>query len=552
MPDHWAGPASATRPLFQNWRLSEWSVQSYSDTLWTTITMAEAGIPMSLRRLKSLFTHVTFRVDSLAARLTTAGLQIAGPGSNASKDAFLESLEAHPAIAALPKDRKTGRAVGMSVTPKTHKICFTEENRRFFQSHIPADHPAHSTLSLISQYQFLQKLLSSYLWPLLLHARKDSTRNQGTVLPIEELHACLTSSSPSSASPSAGASASSAASGPPAATSSLPILPSLPTNNGIGLAFPTWFVVPSSSKDDGGASGGTQQGRVTCKNPSGQTFPDTIQRCIRSRFGPHGVIAKYDLSQIELRVAALLSNDPGMVAAYVNGEDLHGNRAIAVLSESSLIAKYGPAFRSHPYFKKHRQGERQTFKTVNFGDLFLASAPTMHATVLEMTGNNLPLRIFETAVERRPLDRPGLWAWQCSLFREARDLGFLQVPLVGITRHFLLFSTYEDRQLGTRSKDPRKHEVVNFKVQTIAGLVMFSMQNRIRQLLPPTSTPNCPCYQFLNVYDAAFFDTRTHFVPELKQIITDTLAWEQTHGYWGRLCSMLGRTVPLELEFNTL
>jgi len=42
-----------------------------------------------------------------------------------------------------------------------------------------------------------------------------------------------------------------------------------------------------------------------------------------SRFGDEGVMLQFDYSQLELRVAAIFSNDPGLIGAYRAGKDLH-------------------------------------------------------------------------------------------------------------------------------------------------------------------------------------------------------------------------------------
>ncbi len=62
-----------------------------------------------------------------------------------------------------------------------------------------------------------------------------------------------------------------------------------------------------------------------------------------------------DYGQIELRVAAILSGDAAILAAYANGEDLHEKTAAAVAGvEPDDVSK----------------AQRQEAKAINFGLLF--------------------------------------------------------------------------------------------------------------------------------------------------------------------------------------
>ncbi|CAN5911806.1 bifunctional 3'-5' exonuclease/DNA polymerase [soil metagenome] len=64
-------------------------------------------------------------------------------------------------------------------------------------------------------------------------------------------------------------------------------------------------------------------GRLACNNPNVQQIPheDEFRRCFVAEQGNTLVIADY--SQIELRILAEVSEDPGFLEAFQNGEDLH-------------------------------------------------------------------------------------------------------------------------------------------------------------------------------------------------------------------------------------
>lgn len=96
-------------------------------------------------------------------------------------------------------------------------------------------------------------------------------------------------------------------------------------------------------------------GRMSCANPNIQQIPraPAFRACFAAPEGRSLILADY--SQIELRVAAQISRDARMLAAYQNGEDLH------LLTASLMTGK--------PMHAVTKQ-ERQAAKAVNFGLVF--------------------------------------------------------------------------------------------------------------------------------------------------------------------------------------
>lgn len=70
---------------------------------------------------------------------------------------------------------------------------------------------------------------------------------------------------------------------------------------------------------------GTRSGRLSSQDPNLQQLPSDaiIKRQFVSRFGERGCLYGSDLSQIELRLMAAVSGDPGLLKAYYEGLDLH-------------------------------------------------------------------------------------------------------------------------------------------------------------------------------------------------------------------------------------
>ena len=302
-------------------------------------------------------------------------------------------------------------------------------------------------------------------------------------------------------------------------------------------------MTPTPAKDGQGDAGGTKQGRITCKGPSAQTFPRPIKACIQSRWWEHGAIVSFDLSQIELRVAALLSGDTSLSAAYNDGLDLHTDRAVSIFGTAALEAKYGLLFNTNPDFKGH---ERQCGKRTNFADLFRSSAPTMKSAMMEDTGIDFPMSVFEKIVADRPKIRPGLWTWQEEMLKLAEQRGYVELPITGQSRYFVGFSK-TDRQSEAKNQ---LNEIINFPIQTTAGNTLLNIQHELHRSLPDLNSREPWAYMFLNIYDAVYFDCKLDRVSELEQLIDNAVREVVERGYWARLQELYGREIPVEFDVD--
>ncbi len=108
----------------------------------------------------------------------------------------------------------------------------------------------------------------------------------------------------------------------------------------------------------------TATGRMQSNDPNLQTIPIRKQRGreIRAAFIPRDedyLILSADYSQIELRIMAELSQDPGMLEAFENGTDIHSVTAAKVYKVE---------------FDEVTREMREKAKTVNFGIIYGISA----------------------------------------------------------------------------------------------------------------------------------------------------------------------------------
>lgn len=312
-------------------------------------------------------------------------------------------------------------------------------------------------------------------------------------------------------------------------------------NPDVQLSHPSWFIVPSSVKDGSGASGGTLQSRITCKNASHQTDPAAIENCRRSRY-THGILVSMDLSQIELRVPALLTGDPYYVDPFLNGDDHHTNASIRFWGIPELTSRY-PELAGHAprtwkkLSKAFDRRERQVGKRGNFAHLFRSGPSTMQAAIYKDIGELFPLSFFEAIVASRPTDLPLLWAWQESIIHEARTTGRVTLPLTGQSRSFLGGSDYD------------VNEIVNFPIQTTASNVLRRIQSHVHKRL--RTLPSHRIHPFLNVYDAIKFDCATPSdLSCLTALIGEAVEYVSTRDYWSWLQDLHGRTIPLQYDLE--
>ena len=121
---------------------------------------------------------------------------------------------------------------------------------------------------------------------------------------------------------------------------------------------------------------GARSGRFSSNGPNLQQ----IKRAGRMRRAfiatPGRVLIVLDYSQLELRVAALLSGDETMLEAFRRGEDMHKQTAAAVLAKA---------------LEEINKDDRQTAKAVNFGLIFGQRAKGLVAYALANYGVRLTL-----------------------------------------------------------------------------------------------------------------------------------------------------------------
>ena len=141
---------------------------------------------------------------------------------------------------------------------------------------------------------------------------------------------------------------------------------------------------------------GTRGGRFSCGKPNLQQAPSgDFRRLFVARPGYQLVVADY--SQIELRIAAIIANDPIMLEAYRLGADLHKKTAAAIagIAENEVT-----------------KAQRQLAKACNFGLIYGMGAQTLAAYASAGYGVDMSLSEADKARSKFFATYPGIRQWQ--------------------------------------------------------------------------------------------------------------------------------------------
>jgi uracil-DNA glycosylase family 4 len=241
---------------------------------------------------------------------------------------------------------------------------------------------------------------------------------------------------------------------------------------------------------------GTVTGRLSGEGGIQQVPRDPfIRSIIGSRPGWKFVSADY--SQIELRIAAMVSEDKKLLAQYQRGEDVHMLRAMKMTGK--------PA-------KRVEKEERKKAKAVNFGYVYGMGENKFITYAFE----NYDVRVTpeEAHTDREGFfeDYPALRVWHERQRRLARRYRMVRSPL-GRIRHLpdIGSSTESVRQEAER-------QAINSPVQATASDLMLMSLVELHRLLDPKHG-----FVVGTVHDSILFEIRDEYVDEYAEIIKTTM-----------------------------
>ena len=242
---------------------------------------------------------------------------------------------------------------------------------------------------------------------------------------------------------------------------------------------------------------GTATGRLSSSDPNLQNIP------IRSEVGnkirkaiiapPGKYLLNADYSQIDLRALAHLSQDPSLIAAFAQDEDIHATTA------SKLFGI--PADEVTPEMRRNA-------KTVNFGVVYgMSDYGLEQATNLSREEASQFIALY---FERYPRVKEYLEATK----EQARKLGYVQTVLG--RRRFLPEINSYNRMI----REAAERMAINAPVQgSSADIIKIAMINLHREM----GRRNLESKMLLQIHDELLFEVPEDEVEEMKSLVAELM-----------------------------
>ena len=234
---------------------------------------------------------------------------------------------------------------------------------------------------------------------------------------------------------------------------------------------------------------------------------------------PKRKFVEADFSQIELRIAAMLSRDPVLTTAFRSGGDPHRTTAAAVTGKNPAdITKE----------------ERKMAKAVNFGFLYGMGAKKFRIYADEKYGVKITEEEARDYRNKFFKQYRGLLPWHDRQRRLVRNLAHVASP-IGRVRHLPAISSDDDFLVGQAER-----EAINAPVQGFASdLTVLSMVLLHQRLDRKRGRV------IGNVHDAVLFEIDEDYVEEAKGIIKQTMENLPLKKYFG-----YEPTIPIEVDIG--
>jgi DNA polymerase I len=239
-------------------------------------------------------------------------------------------------------------------------------------------------------------------------------------------------------------------------------------------------------------------GRLSSTEPNLQNIPVRTELGLRIRkaFVPQhadAVILSADYSQIELRIMASISKDPGLIAAFASGADVHSATA-ATLFDTSI--------------DKVSSDQRRVAKTVNFGIMYGQGAfgLSQQLGISRTEAQQIIANYFEKYA--------GIKRYIDETIESTRQRGYA-TTLLGRRRYF---PTIDSNNRGLRTAAERA--AVNMPIQGTAAdmmkLAMIRVHDRMRR-------QGMRSLMMLQVHDELVFEVFTDEIDALQTLVVDEM-----------------------------
>ncbi len=245
---------------------------------------------------------------------------------------------------------------------------------------------------------------------------------------------------------------------------------------------------------------GTVTGRISSSDPNLQNIPirSPLGRQVRRAFvaRPGWVLLGADYSQIELRVLAHISGDPGLIAAFARGEDIHASTAAAIFDIP--IDQVTPE-------------QRRFAKQVNFGLVYGMSVGRLarDAGIPQMEAENFVAQYFGRFPKvREYLERT---------LAQAKNQGYVET-ILGRRRYFPVLQSISPAQEQARRRAER--EAVNAPIQgSAADIIKLAMLNLHRAL----AERGLAARMILQVHDELVLEVPQEELPVVTPLVREMM-----------------------------
>jgi DNA polymerase I len=257
----------------------------------------------------------------------------------------------------------------------------------------------------------------------------------------------------------------------------------------------------------------TATGRLSSSNPNLQNIPirTTLGKEIRRAFIPSGkenLLLSADYSQIELRIAAELSGDPGLIEAFRNREDIHAATARVIFDTEEVTSDM-----------------RRKAKEVNFGVLYGIQPFGLSQRL------GIPQKEAREIIDTYMSKYPGMFSSLVATIAEAREKGYVST-LMGRRRYI--------PDLNSTNVNVRKaaeRVAMNTPIQgTAADVIKYAMCSVSRRI----AEEKLGSAMLLQVHDELLFETTDEEKDMLKELVERCMIDAAIE------CGV--RNVPIEVE----
>jgi DNA polymerase-1 len=240
-------------------------------------------------------------------------------------------------------------------------------------------------------------------------------------------------------------------------------------------------------------------GRLSSKDPNLQNIPIRTEegRAIREAFIPRDenhVLLAADYSQVELRIAAALSKDSGLVDAFIKGDDIHTATAAKVFGVTS---------------DEVDREMRSKAKAVNFGILYGQGAFGLAQNL------GIPRREAKEIIDAYFLQFAQLKAFTASCVESVREKGYAETVL-GRRRYL---PDIQSNNATVRAFAERN--AVNAPIQGSAADIIKVAMVRMQKSLASSGLKS---KMIMQVHDELVFDVPKEEVETLQGLIAEAMS----------------------------